>query len=181
MCRNEGSSKWALTERSSSFTYPSDPLGGSYRSTNSYDQCRSPSMRGRALRLLRGDIRLTEPLDFTYSSPENSQRRSKSDPAGSGALPSSIVSGVSSEDRKVAGPCERPKLSSAEDAGSGIVPGVGSSVDSRLATSPSAYGAGSNLGSSPYARAGSVSSAQGSFLGGMSSYDLPTWCCLYLD
>lgn len=53
-------------------------MGNSYRSGNSYDQCRSPPMRGSLLLPPNGNFLLTETLDFTYSNPENPQRRSKS-------------------------------------------------------------------------------------------------------
>lgn len=125
------------------------------------------------------DIRVA---DYPYSSTENPQRRSMSGPSGSRVVPSSALSGLSTQEREVARQrrrvlqesrreskvrVRRTRLPSTLDSRSSEVREVGYSIDSFTASSnaSSAY----DIGNTPYARTGSVSSSQGPYMGGISS------------
>ncbi|KAF6228150.1 hypothetical protein HO133_007880 [Letharia lupina] len=150
-----------------SYPYPSDTMT-SYRDTSSYGPSRSPSQRG-----------------YTNPSTEASLSRSMSGPSGPSILPSSAYGGFRGLEREVARQRQRKlhesrrqsklllrrtMLPSTPYARPGEADTESGSIDYLLAHSGSSYDSHSAYGRTP-----STSSAQGSYLTGVSSspYDNP--------
>ena len=157
-------------------------MGSNYREQNSFSSRSSSSMRGMfsSFYLTISKI-LSQVTDYAYPSAENQARRSTSGPSGPSLLPSSALSGLSTEEREVArqrrralqesrrqskNHVRRTRLPSASDSRSSKVQEIGHSIDSFTASSnASSY----DMGNAPYGRTNSVSSTQGPYMGGISS------------